>query len=276
MAALKTLFVNTRGHWIESHKFLEMQMKRFLVTIFILWATCSSSPSYQKSYSPFEQGESPQEVAFDECVASGGDAKNPDTFYFSISNASSSPTVKLQLIKIPWDMWQITVSDRSEKPLCNPVTNDMPSHIIRVFTADLNQDGDPDFMVNICSLGCGLTADGSTTTFLLSDRGRYQSTNFYNLTFSPEDIIRFKSTGPFYFIQNDLIGNGKEMTKDGRDHNFWVYQLYKFSGTQMIKANKDDPRFPKWVWFTFKENHKETDLLNADQKKRLLKRSDNK
>ncbi len=112
---------------------------------------------------------------------------------------------------------------------------------------------------------------GSTKTFLLSDKGKYKETNFYSYSFGPEDIVRLKPDGPFYFIHNDLIGNGDEKTRDGRDHNFWVYQLYKFSGSQMITANEDDTRFPKWVWYSFKDNHKETDLLNADQKKRILK-----
>jgi hypothetical protein len=167
-------------------------------------------------------------------------------------------------------MWQVTVRDKKGISLSKPVTNDMPTHCIRVSTADLNQDGETDFIVNIWSGGCGLAGEGSTTTFLLSDKGKYKATNFYSYGFGSEDIVRLKPDGPLYFIHNDLIANGNEKTRDGRDHNFWVYTLYKFSGNQMVEANKDDPRFPKWVWYSFKDNHQETDLLNADQKKSIM------
>jgi len=83
----------------------------------------------------------------------------------------------------------------------------MPTHSIRVFTADLNQDGEPDFIIDIWSGGCGLAAEGSTKTFFLSDKGKYNATNFYSFDFGPEDIVRLKPGGPFYFVHNDVMGN---------------------------------------------------------------------
>jgi hypothetical protein len=85
-----------------------------------------------------------------------------------------------------------------------------------------------------------------------------------------KDIVRFKKGGPSYFIYNDLIGSGDEKTRDGRYHNFWVYQLYRFEGNKMVLANADDSRFPKWVWYTNRDNHKATDQLTKEQQQKLL------
>jgi hypothetical protein len=166
--------------------------------------------------------------------------------------------------------WAIELRDKRGALLCARATNDMGSYGISVYSADLNRDHRPDFIINIWSGGCGLAGEGSETTFLLSDRGSYEASSFYSYDFGPEDIVALKPNGPCYFIWNDVVGNGDEKTKDGRDHNFWVYQLFRCHKSKMVPANGDDRRFPKWVWYTFKANHLETDQLTSQQKIRLL------
>jgi len=254
-------------------------MNKIRGIVFIFGVSVASSFGYT-AYGPFAKGETPQKVAIRTCVElekktheQTGNAT--DVWRYAKSETSIAPFVKLRRIKNnAGDTCEITVNDKDEKPLCALATDDMPGDYFTVFTADLNQDGEPDFMVNIQCMGCGLAADGSTTTFLLSEKGKYTATQFYSYGFRPEDIVRLKPNGPCYFIHNDLIGNGAEKTKDGRKHNFWVYQLYRFNGKKMVEANKDDARFPKWVWYTDKENHQETDQLTADQKTRLLRKKD--
>lgn len=85
--------------------------------------------------------------------------------------------------------------------------------------------------------------------------------------FGNHDLVRFKSRGPVYFISNDLIGSDGERTRDGREHNFWVYDLHRIDGNRFVLANTDQPGFPKWVWFTNKANHAETTQLSHEQKK---------
>ena len=201
----------------------------------------------------------------------GDETDYPSIYLFRAAQDNSGVVVKIERVtETNAYGWCIAVLGRRGSPLSALVTNDIPSYGINVRSANLNQDNKPDFLVNIWTGGCGLAGQGSMTTFLLSDGERYVATSFYSYDFGPEDIVRFATNGPCYFISNDLIGNGEEKTKDGRDHNFWVYQLYRFDGSQMILANVDDPRFPKWVWYTFKENHKETDQLTKDQKQRIL------
>jgi len=130
----------------------------------------------------------------------------------------------------------------------------------------------PDFIVNVWSGGVGLAADGSEVTFLLSSKDGYRATSFYLYSFGKKDVVQFQVHGPVYFIFNDLIGSDREKTRDGRDHNFWVYELYRIYGSRFILADSDQPGFPKWVWHTTKDSHDETTQLAQEQKARLLKK----
>lgn len=140
----------------------------------------------------------------------------------------------------------------------------------------MNGDGKPDFIVNVWSGGCGLAAEGSEVTFLLSGQDGYRAASFYLYDFGKQDLVRFKAGGPVYFIFNDLIGSGGEKTRDGRVHNFWVYTLNRIEASRFIPANSDQPGFSKWVWFTNKANHEETTQLSQEQINRLLMKRNQK
>jgi len=167
--------------------------------------------------------------------------------------------------------WIVAISDTHGKSLMSaPFTNSMTSSLMEVFSGDLNQDGIPDFIVNVWSGGTGLAMDGSEVTFLLSSKDGYRASSFCHYAFGKEDVVRFSAHGPVYFIRNQLIGNDGEKTRDGRDHNFWVYNLNRIEGSRFLPADADQPGFPKWVWFTDQANHDETTQLSQEQKNRLL------
>jgi hypothetical protein len=191
----------------------------------------------------------------------------PSARFFAISKRRQTPLIRLQR----GDGWDINALDANGAPLLSAAaSSDELSFVTKVFTADLNRDGKPDFIVNIWSGGSGLAAERYATTFLLSDGEKYKAETFSSYDFGPEDIVNLKSNGPCYFIYNEFIDNGAEKTRDGREHNFWVYQLYRIEGANLVPANSDQPQFPKWVWYNFRGNHRETDLLTAEQKRRLL------
>ncbi len=254
-----------------------MTFRKEWTAILGLMALCGVAHGYPKHYAPFQKGEAPQPVPLLDCsivkeqYVADDFPDYPSILYFTAPRDSTRTVLKMErLVEANSPCWRITALDRKRRPISTPATNYMTSYSYSVKSADLNQDGQTDFLVNIWTGGCGLAAVGSTTTFLLSSGAGYVATDYYSFDFGPEDIVRFKKGGPCYFIHNDLIGNGDEKTKDGRDHNFWVYQLYRFSRGKMDEANRDHARFPKWVWYTFKENHNETDQLTQEQKMRLL------
>lgn len=253
-----------------------MKAQRKWIMLLGIIALCGVAHGYPTSHGPFQLGEVPPSVPLMNCAIAkeeypaGNKADEPSGVYYTAPRDPNRATLKMERL-ISDSSWRISVLNGDGILISAAVTNFIPFSAYRVRSADLNHDSQPDFIVNISSGGCGLAAEESTTIFLLSSGGRYVAKDFYSFDFGPEDVVSFKEGAPCYFIHNDLIDNGDEKTKDGRDHNFWVYQLYRFSGSEMVEANGDDPRFPKWVWYTFKDNHSETDQLTTQQKRRLLK-----
>jgi len=253
-----------------------MSMHRLLLAFFAA-AVCAEANGYPKDHGPFPLGQSPSKVRLHACrlvkvehLPDDG-PEYPSILYYAEKADAKKLVVRMEALSGTNAYgWVIIVLDGKGVPLSKPATNNMPGFVSSVFCADLNQDGQPDFLVNIWSEGCGLGGSLSETTFLMSSGTRYAATEFTTFDFGPEDLVRFKPGGPCYFIDNGLFDNGQEHTRDGRNHNFWVYQLYRFDKDGMVAANGDDARFPKWVWYTFRENHDETTQLTPAQKKRLL------
>ena len=226
--------------------------------------------AYSKAYAPFAPGKEPARVPLRECalvreVISDKD-QSPIIKVFAPSKTVQTPLVKMQRSESGWD---ITVTGKAGATLL--AHQDANDYVKQVYTADFNGDGVPDFLVNTWSSAAGLAGEGSTAIFLLSDGGKYKAESFYSFDFGPEDLIRLKRGGPCYFIHTQVIDNGDEK-RDGSHHNFWVYQLYRIDHARLVPADADSPQFPKWIWYTFKDNHQETDQLTTEQKKRLLKR----
>ncbi len=234
--------------------------------------------AYPANYGPFLPGHEPIAVQLHKCELVR-EVKSPtDDIAGAIQEyrlpAAESGRQPITLILLgTTNGWAINLHDTQGRNLM-PVsfTNSMTSSQMEVSDCDLNGDGQPDFIVNIWSGGCGLAADGSEVTFLLSSKDGYRSASFYLYGFGNEDLVRFKPQGLVYFIFNDLIGSDGEKTRDGREHNFWVYELKRIDGARFVPADADQPGFPKWVWFTSKENHEETRQLTPAQKTRLLKK----
>ncbi len=237
---------------------------------------------YPTSYGPFLPGHEPAAVSLDKCELVH-EVKSPDDDIIGTIRSYRLPDAKPAqkqielLLRGTTNGWAINLRDAQGGNLL-PVsfTNRMTSCQMEVFSCELNGDGQPDFIVNVWSGGCGLAAAGSEVTFLLSAKDGYRVASFYLYDFSQKDLVRFKPGGPVYFIFNDLINSDGEKTRDGREHNFWVYDLLRIEGNRFVPANAEQPGFPKWIWFTNKANHRETTQISQAQKDRLLMKQNTK
>ena len=232
--------------------------------------------AYPASYGPFPPEHEPTAVTLDKCELVR-EVKSPAADHagavreYRLPASSQGPQPITLALHGTTNGWKINLRDAQDSSLM-PVTftNRMTSYEIEVFCCDLNGDQQPDFIVNIGSGGCGLAAVLSEVTFLLSAKEGYRATSFSQYSFGKEDLVRFQKNGPAYFISNDLISNDGEKTRDGRDHYFWVYQLHRLAGDRFVPADAEQAGFPKWVWFTNRDNHDETTQLSQEQKYRLL------
>jgi hypothetical protein len=89
------------------------------------------------------------------------------------------------------------------------------------------------------------------------------------MVFGPEDLIDLDGNGTCYVVQTSFLGG--PVGKDGKRHNYWVYHLLEIDGSD-IRVSRRDRRFPKWVWCTFKPNHKDTRQLTKEQKRQCWRR----
>jgi hypothetical protein len=231
---------------------------------------------YPASYGPFPSGHEPAAIQFNPCelardVKSPGDVIAGAIRDYRLPAAASGRRQITLALRGTTNGWEINLrDDRGRQLLPAPFINRMTTSQMTVDYCDLNGDSRPDFIVNVWSGGCGLAADGSEVTFLLSAKEGYRATSFYLYDFSNKDLVRFQPRGLVYFIFNDLINSDGEKTRDSREHNFWVYELKRIDGNRFVPANADQPGFPKWVRFTDKANHAETTQLTQEQKARLM------
>jgi hypothetical protein len=256
-----------------------MYFSKAVAVALFLWVLNTEGFGYPKSHGPFLEGREPQAVPHDKCELVRDETSPSGNIdgairHYRLQGATKGQHQTTVVLRGTAKGWLIEICDAHGKSLmAAPITNSMTSSQMEVFSCDLNGDNLPDFIVNVWSGGVGLAAEGTEVTFLLSSKEGYRATSFYLYSFGKEDLVQFKARGPVNFILNDLIGSDGEKTRDGRDHNFWVYELYRIDGTRFTPADADQPGFPKWVWFTNKDDHEETTQLSQEQKARLLKKN---
>ena len=260
-------------------KTIGIRLTTAMTAALFLSGLAARSLAYPPNYGPFSPGHEPSAMPLVKCELvsevkppATNDFQNPDGAvreYRLHAVGQGQPQITLTL-RGTTNGWKINLRDAQSKNLQPvPFTNNMTTDQMEVYSCDLNGDGQPDFIVNVWSGGCGLAADGSEVTFLLSSNDGYRAESFYLYAFGNKDLVRFKPQGPVYFIFNDLIGSDGEKTRDGHEHNFWVYNLKRIVGNRFIPADADQPGFPRWIWFTNKANHEETTQLTQEQKNGL-------
>ncbi len=140
---------------------------------------------------------------------------------------------------------------------------------LAAYSADLNQDRVDDFVVYSYSGGCGLACGYCNVAFILSSGETYTVTTVTTLFPDESDFIVVDKK--LYFIHTSFLG--VDECKDGRNHNFWIYNLLAFGKDGVKVKNGAHSAFPKLIWYTFKPNHTETTIITDEQKAILREES---
>ncbi len=252
------------------------KLSQIVVVLIMELIVVSHAYGYSPSHAPFAPGEAPSWGKLQPCIELTSsptgivEGLRGDVHVHAVSDNPTAPILYMLDDELTRD-WDVTVTNRSGRALSTPIT--LHSSVLppTAFHGDFNQDGSVDFLVAGTNSGNGLASSISYTAFFLSTDEHYSSVYFQGYDFSPDDVIRMKKNGPWYYIYCDLVSSHGEQTRDGNSHNFWVYQLFRFDGGRMVETTKVAP-FPKWVWYTEKRNHQETQQLTREQKKRILDR----
>lgn len=161
----------------------------------------------------------------------------------------------------------IEILGRKDNVIFGPYPLSDSAGYIQAYYGDLNHDGRQDFIIFDWSMGCGLAAGNCDVTFVLSKKDTYNITTIFTMFPDAHDFVDIKGNGTCQFIHTSFIYGYKG--KDGKEHNYWVYNLLDITGSHVVLNNDLDKSFPKWVWYSFKPNHSETTLLTKEQKQRL-------
>lgn len=241
-------------------------MKKQLSLICLLVSLAACVWAYLDDYSPFEPGTAPKpfpvtelkEIARETSDSQGTFAKAPDSFPRLVLSWATPGNAD--------DCTLSVIGARGVKILAGAkITADSPRYVA-VYAALLNEDTEPDYVIRAWSGGCGLAAEWFFLTFLLSTGATYSVTETACMAMGVEDFVDLNNDGRGEFIHTSFVGG--EKGKDGKSHNYWVYNLLRFKGGQIISANDLDRRFPCWVWYKFKPNHQNTDQLTPKQRMR--------
>ena len=242
-------------------------MNKKRIIIIALAATAVGAWGYNEDHGPFPNYDGVELVSLVELKYVPGDADpSHPRFTFPIPRQKESRLLLLQ----ESDMWaaELTVNG---KTLLQPTpfstygtAGGMEAH-----SADLNQDGVDDFVIYSYSGGCGLACGHCNVAFVLSSGGQYTLTTVTTLFPDKSDFVLLN--GKPCFIHTSFLGVGE--CKDGKSHNFWIYNLLAFGKEGVKVDNAAHAAFPKTIWYTFKPNHTETSIITDDQKATLRKQS---
>jgi len=141
----------------------------------------------------------------------------------------------------------------------------------RAYQADLNRDGELDYIVEIYSGGNGIARCYSNVVFVVSSNRQYATTVFKADCPSEDDLVDLFGDGRFQYIQPTFVFGSEVKGKDGRVHNYWVYNIYALEGASFRLQNSLKMGFPKWIMYAGSVNHRATEQLTVEQKQLLWK-----
>ena len=155
------------------------------------------------------------------------------------------------------------ITPRVQVPLVSTVVWLLPTEAI---CQDFNGDGITDFITDHSRHGNGLGASFYDRLVILSSSsGGYRFWLLQTMDPSPEDYVTFGALEPIVMATTSFANSGGAIP-----HSYYVYDLWSFRDGEVVSADDVDPRFPKWVWMTFAENHKPANAFSQEEKQKIL------
>jgi hypothetical protein len=235
-----------------------------LVVLALFWST--TAHAVWDSYSPFEKGKELTPVALTELTDS-----KPDTAAVGdavlISYEFTDNAKKASRISVDWpDTGNaiLSLSVGETKQFSGRISGGRVAPV-SAYQADLNADGTADYAVFTHSGGSGLAGQITYVSLLLSSPTGYGCVRVLSYDAESADLVNID--GHVYLVHTSMIYGDEG--KDGRMHNYWVYNLLRVFGKNLVLDNAPDRRFPKWVMYSSLPNHKETAQLTTEQRQRL-------
>ena len=258
-------------------------MKTRLVVItlaVIVFSLCQAAwEPYNKNHGPFAPEDWPKVVKIRPCEPldvrfSGRYFKEKQ--YYGFKDKSNAPRLCFAK-REGWQWSWLYVEDSQGNVISGPhVAYAEVWSRLGVYSAELNGDGKEDFVIRYLLGGCGTIFTFSCNViFVLSDGDEYAVTPTTGLWSGLDYFVDIKGDGRCRFIHTRFINGRGVKGRDGKSHNYWVYNLLEFKGGRVVVNNKLVPQFPRWIWYTYNPNHQPTTQLGGDQKQLLWSQYEN-
>ncbi|RKY33334.1 MAG: hypothetical protein DRP68_02715 [Candidatus Omnitrophota bacterium] len=132
-----------------------------------------------------------------------------------------------------------------------------------IYYADLDNNDYKDFIIFSSYGGCGLAAFISKVDILFQTNQK----EFSHLTYDTyqadlKDFVDLDNDGKYEIIYTDFYY--------GRKHNYWVYSIYEIRNDRIQLANDKYNNFPKFIWYTYKPNDKDSKKITTEEKSDYL------
>jgi hypothetical protein len=239
-----------------------------LLVLLVTLMTAEVVQAHLSNYGPFAPKNGPKLFSVRKVV----ERYAPGNIYLAEADRtreSSNPIIRFSPNK-KQDGQDLTVLTFDNKRIVGPL------HVSRSpvgpsgYSADLNGDGATDFILIISQGANGSIGGGlADVVFVLSAGKTYSVSMVSDLYPGPDDFLDID--GRFFFLNTKIFGVFENARgKDGRIHNYWIYNLIGVDGSKLRVENSALPEFPKWIMFTFAANHSETDQFTAEQKLRFF------
>jgi len=234
---------------------------------------------YNKNHGPFESDDWPRIVEVRQCDVvdvrySGKDFGKKDYYGFE----DGAEGLRLCLADREGEQWSwLFVEDSDGNVISGPkVAYARAWPGLGVYCAELNGDGKADFVIRYLLGGSGTIFTFScNVVFILSDGDDYTVTPTTGLWSGLDYFVDIKGDGRCQFIHTRFVDGGGVKGRDGRSHNYWVYNVLEFQGGKVVVNNEVAGQFPRWIWYTFKANHQPTTQLSEEEKQLLWSGYDN-
>ena len=143
-----------------------------------------------------------------------------------------------------------------------------------VYSTDLNGDGINDYIVALGTGGNDFFGEYAQLVIFLSKKTSYKIYVLEDSFFDVDDFVNLKNDGKIEIVVSTIIRDaGVKNENPDIDQDFILYNLFLIDGDQIRLANEIDHRFPGFFSYIYPPpgiDHKETKLLNSEQKKDLI------
>lgn len=135
----------------------------------------------------------------------------------------------------------------------------------QVYQIDVDGNGIQDF-ISFVYPGAG-TLLNEIHIYLKKSEGGYQEISFFeDAGAGIEDVVDINNDGKWEVILTDLCS--------GKKHNYFSYSVYEFKNYRLVNADEKFTGFPKFVWFTDKNNDQDTIHLTVEERKKHVQEKD--